>query len=153
MGVPLRHPRRNRLLYYEKRKNLPQIALMFHEKEEHPGKLLSLSFELESLKIKNYIHKMSDLKTRGQMSSHFSLLIGTEKDLSVSELLAVRDILKLELLREQNSKDRKTYTDKKLIHDIILHLLRQWIKGNAHAQFKPPVIIQYRTIKRKLMGL
>ena len=91
-------------------------------------------------------------KTRGQLSSHLSLLIGTGKELLVSELPTVRDILRFGLLlREQNSKDRRNYTDKELISDIIPHLLHQWTTANA--LFKPPVIIHCRTIELKLKGL
>lgn len=95
---------------------------------------------------------MSKRKTRGQLSSHLSLLIGTGKELPVSELPTVRDILRFGLLlREQNSKDRRNYSDKELISDIIPHLLQQWARANA--LFKPPVINKHRTIELKLKGL
>ncbi|CAI9737759.1 Hypothetical predicted protein [Octopus vulgaris] len=58
------------------------------------------------------IHKVLILKTRGQMLSHLSLLIGTPKEIPVSELPTVRDSLRPGLLlRLQNSKDRRNYTD------------------------------------------
>ncbi|KAG7156859.1 hypothetical protein Hamer_G030917 [Homarus americanus] len=48
-------------------------------------------------------------------------------------------------------KDRRNYTDKELINDMIVPLLHQWTKANA--LFKPPVINQCRTIELKLTKL
>lgn len=95
---------------------------------------------------------MSKLKTRSQLSTHLSLLVGKGKELPVSELPTVRDMLRLGLLlREKNAKDRRNYTDKELINDMIVPLLHQWTKANA--LFKPPVINQCRTIELKLTKL
>ncbi|KAG7166430.1 High-affinity choline transporter 1-like 1 [Homarus americanus] len=47
--------------------------------------------------------------------------------------------------------DRRNYTDKELINDMIVPLLHQWTKANA--LFKPPVINQCRTIELKLTKL
>ncbi|KAG7172848.1 hypothetical protein Hamer_G028490, partial [Homarus americanus] len=52
---------------------------------------------------------------------------------------------------EKNAKDRRNYTDKELINDMIVPLLHQWTKANA--LFKPPVINQCRTIELKLTKL
>lgn len=91
-------------------------------------------------------------KTRDQLSTHLSLFIARAKKLPVSELLIVRDILRFGLLiPEQNSKDRKNNTDKEFVNDIMPHLLELWIAPNA--LFKPPVIIQRRTIKLNIKGL
>ncbi|KAG7154935.1 hypothetical protein Hamer_G031736, partial [Homarus americanus] len=95
---------------------------------------------------------MSKLKTRSQLSTHLSLLVGKGKELPGSELPTVRDMLRLGLLlREKNAKDRRNYTDKELINDMIVPLLHQWTK--AIALFKPLVINQCRTIELKLTKL
>ena len=98
------------------------------------------------------ILKMSKVKTRSELSSHLSLLIGKGKELPVSELPTVRDMLRLGLfLREQNVKDRRNYTDKELVKDMVTPLLHQWTKANPLCM--PPVINQRRTTEPKLMRL
>lgn len=93
---------------------------------------------------------MSQMKTRTQLLSHLSILIGTGRELPVSELPTVRDVLRFGiLLREQNSKNRRNYTDKELINDMISPILHQWTKANS--LFKSPVIIHDRTIELKLL--
>ncbi|KAG7159040.1 hypothetical protein Hamer_G030663, partial [Homarus americanus] len=52
---------------------------------------------------------------------------------------------------EVTAEDRRNYTDKELINDMIVPLLHQWTKANA--LFKPPVINQCRTIELKLTKL
>ncbi|KAG7173201.1 hypothetical protein Hamer_G014514 [Homarus americanus] len=51
----------------------------------------------------------------------------------------------------EQQQDRRNYTDKELINDMIVPLLHQWTKANA--LFKPPVINQCRTIELKLTKL
>ncbi|KAG7169514.1 hypothetical protein Hamer_G027070, partial [Homarus americanus] len=50
-----------------------------------------------------------------------------------------------------SSGNKRNYTDKELINDMIVPLLHQWTKANA--LFKPPVINQCRTIELKLTKL
>ena len=83
--------------------------------------------------------EMAKVRTRKTSSSHLSTLVGKGRELLVSELPTVRDVLKYGIhLREQSEADRRNYPVDQLVADIYPGLILQWSKANA--LFKPPVI-------------
>ncbi|KAK1894408.1 ADP-ribosylation factor 1 [Dissostichus eleginoides] len=92
---------------------------------------------------------MAQVKTRAKSTSHLSNLVGTGRELLVSELPTVRDILRYGIyLRDQSKDDRGNYPVDQLLGDIFPGLIGQWSKANA--LFKPPVINEKVTIMSKL---
>ncbi|KAI4806672.1 hypothetical protein KUCAC02_017487 [Chaenocephalus aceratus] len=92
---------------------------------------------------------MAQVKTRAKSTSHLSNLVGTGRELLVSELPTVRDILRYGIyLRDQSKDDRRNYPVDQLVDDIFPGLIGQWSKANA--LFKPPVINEKVTIMPKL---
>ena len=95
---------------------------------------------------------MSKVKTRNNVTTHLSNLVGSGRDLIPSELPTHRDILRYGLLlREQADFDRRNYPVKELVKDMIPALLRQWLKANALFVF--PVINHEERLKTKLKGI
>ena len=93
--------------------------------------------------------EMAQVKTRAKSTSHLSNLVGTRRELLVSELPTVRDILRYGIyLRDQSKDDRRNYPVDQLVGDIFPGLIGQWSKANA--LFKPPVINEKVTIMSKL---
>ncbi|KAI4831651.1 hypothetical protein KUCAC02_001187 [Chaenocephalus aceratus] len=92
---------------------------------------------------------MAQVKTRATSTSHLSNLVGTGRELLVSEPPTVRDILRYGIyLRDQSKDDRRNYPADQLVGDTFLGLIGQWSKANA--LFKPPVINEKVTIMSKL---
>ena len=92
---------------------------------------------------------MAQVRTRTQSKSNLSDLVGTGRELLVSELPTVRDILRYGIyLREQFAEDRRNYPVDQLLRDIYPAVIGQWSKANA--LFKPPVTNGKSTIMPKL---
>lgn len=92
---------------------------------------------------------MAQVRTRTQSKSSLNNFVGTGRELLVSELPTVRDILRYGIyLREQCGEDRRNYPVDQLLRDIYPDLIGQWSKANA--LFKPPVTIGKRQIMSKL---
>ena len=88
---------------------------------------------------------MDRVRTRTNSSSHLSNLVGTGRELLVSELPTARDILRYGIyLREHSIDDKRNYPLDELIGDIYPGLICQWSKANA--LFNPPVINEKVTI-------
>ena len=92
---------------------------------------------------------MAKVKTRTQSHSHLTNLAGSGRELLVSDLPTLRDILRYGIyLREQSEENKCNYSVDQLVEDIFPVLICQWRKANA--LFKPPVINDKRTIIIKL---
>ena len=89
-------------------------------------------------------------RTRHKSGTHMSEFLGTGKELLVSDLPTLRDVLRFGiLLREQHDEDLRNYLVKEMARDMIPPIVNQWLRANA--LFKPPVIVSEKTIIDKII--
>ena len=94
--------------------------------------------------------RMAGVKTRKKSGSHLSEYLGTGKELLVSELPTLRDILRYGLLvRELSENDPRNMTVKDVSKAIFDAVTSQWLKANA--LFKPPVIVSEKSATDKII--
>ena len=92
---------------------------------------------------------MAQVRTRTNSSYHLSHLVVNGRELLVSELPTLRDILRYGIyLREKSEDDRRNYPVEQLVGDIYPGLICQWSK--ADTLFNPPVINEKVTLMSKL---
>ena len=88
-------------------------------------------------------------KTRQSMTN-MTKYLGTGKELLVSELPTLRDILRFGiLLKEQHDGSPIGFQVKEIAKHMVPAILAQWTKANA--LFKPPVIVSAKTISDKVI--
>ena len=88
-------------------------------------------------------------KTRNKLSSHMSMYLGVGKELPLTQLPTLRDLLRYGLfLREVSNVDKRNYPIDTMTTDIMSALLTQWTKANAKLVY--PILIHQNTIKNRL---
>jgi hypothetical protein len=91
-------------------------------------------------------------RTRHKSSSHMSNYVGTGKDLLLTELPTVRDLLRYGILqRELSEENKRNYIVGQLVKDMVEVLQDRWLRANA--QLKYPVTNHPDTIFKKLKAL
>ena len=91
------------------------------------------------------------IQTRNQSKSHISDVIGTSKDLLISELPTLRDLLRYVLFLKVSRSDVKHNTPvKDLVCNVYPKLMQIWQKANPVFEF--PVICSKRRVVEKIVN-
>lgn len=83
-------------------------------------------------------------KTRHKSATHMSDFLGSGREILVSELPTLRDVLRYGILLREQKEDMRHYLVKDMVKDILPVVKNQWLRANA--MFKSPVIVSDQRI-------
>ena len=86
---------------------------------------------------------MSKYRTRHKSENNLTRLVGTGKDLIISELPTLRSAIQLGILL----KEEKFQALENIFGEVAKRIIEQW--GKANAKLKQPVILHERSVKKK----
>ena len=111
-------------------------------------------FFFRYISVHNNVAMPPKPKTRNEVKSGLTDYLGTGRDMLASELPTLRAALReAVLIREQRSiqtgKDIRSIPMTEVMDTVVTRIRRLWLKSNS--QFMPPVTVEDRAVKKKLM--